>query len=321
MYLDFFGLREPPFELTPNTKFLFHTARTQEAVSTLEYGLSSKKGLTVLIGEAGTGKTTLLQAALQSERCQGVSCVYINNPTLTRGEFLQLLSRRFGLSSEAGASKTVLLDELIAALQSRLDRGESTALVIDEAQSLSQELLEEVRLLANAETETTKMLPVVLAGQPELRDRLNEPGLRQLKQRVTLRCEIAPFTLHETAAYIAQRIRTAGGDASRLFTREAVHTIHEHADGIPRTISVICDNALLTAYGLGRKPVDRAMTREVVHDLDLDDAPVPYVRRTPDLAFTPAEPAGATDARAAAGSGGGDVADVVPFSSRRASGA
>lgn len=124
-------------------------------------------------------------------------------------------------------------------------------------------------MLANAETTTDKLLPVVLAGQPELRDRLNEPGLRQLKQRITLRCEITPFTLHETAAYIAQRIRTAGGEAARLFTREAVTLIHERAGGIPRTISVLCDNALLTGFGLGRKPIDRAMVLEVARDLDL----------------------------------------------------
>jgi hypothetical protein len=141
--------------------------------------------------------------------------------------------------------------------------------VIDEAQSLSHELLEEIRLLANSETATEKLLPLVLAGQPELKDRLNEDGLRQLKQRVTLRCEIAPFGQQETAAYIAQRIRTAGGDAARLFSREAVMLIHERSGGIPRTISVICDNALLTGFALGRQPVDASLVLEVAHDFDL----------------------------------------------------
>ena len=270
MYLDFFNLRELPFELTPNTKFLFHTAQTQEAICTLEYGLSSGKSITVLLGEAGTGKTTLLHAALQSERCKDISCVYLNNPTLTRAEFIQMLSRRFNLSSAAETSKAILLDELTTVLQERLARGQRTALVIDEAQSLSHELLEEVRLLANAETQTEKMLPVVLAGQPELSDRLDEPRLRQLKQRITLRCTVSPYSLEDTAAYIAWRIRTAGGQSEQLFTREAVLAIHQHAAGIPRTIGVICDNALLTAYGLGRKPVDSAIVGEVTHDLDLD---------------------------------------------------
>jgi type II secretory pathway predicted ATPase ExeA len=269
MYQEFFGLKELPFELTPNPRYLFHTAQNREALSTLEYGLFSGKAITVLIGEAGTGKTTLIHAALASERCRTVTCVYLNNPALTRTEFIEMLTLKFGLSAQASTSKTVLLSELISLLQERREQGQLTALVIDEAQSLSSELLEEVRLLANAETTTEKLLPVVLAGQPELKDRLNEPGLRQLKQRVTLRCEISPFTLHETAAYIAQRIRTAGGQAARLFTREAVTLIHERAGGIPRTISVLCDNALLTGFGLGRKPIDRAMVLEVARDLDL----------------------------------------------------
>src|SRR5204862_3698782 len=136
-----------------------------------------------------------------------------------------------------------LLGELEAVLRERRARGEVVALVIDEAQSLSAELLEEIRLLANIETPFERLLPVILAGQPELRDRLNEPGLRQLKQRVALRCEIAPFTLQETAAYMAARIKHAGGEAARLFTREAVMLVHDHSRGIPRTVNVVCDNA------------------------------------------------------------------------------
>ena len=154
-------------------------------------------------------------------------------------------------------------------LVERRARGEITALVIDEAQCLSSELLEEIRLLANSETATEKLLPLVLAGQPELRERLNEPGLRQLKQRVALRCEIAPFRLEETAAYLTARIRTAGGEAANVFTREAVMLIHEQSHGIPRTINVICDNALLTGMALGRRLVDAEIVREVVRDFDL----------------------------------------------------
>lgn len=271
MYERFFGLRELPFELTPNPRFLFLPRQHREALSTLEYGLLSAKGVTALIGEAGTGKTTLLHAALESDRCRDVTCVYMMNPTLTRAEFVETLSSRFGLSSHASSSKAGLLKELEAVLRERRARGQITALVIDEAQSLSSELLEEIRLLANSETTTEKLLPLVLAGQPELRNRLNEPGLRQLKQRVTLRCQIGPFTQHETAAYIAARIRIAGGDAAKLFTREAVMLIHEGSGGIPRTISVMCDNALLTGFGLGRQPVDSAIVAEVAHDFDLGE--------------------------------------------------
>jgi hypothetical protein len=141
--------------------------------------------------------------------------------------------------------------------------------VIDEAQALSLELLEEIRLLANIETATEKLLPLVLTGQPELKDRLNEPGLRQLKQRITLRCEITPFSLGETGAYIASRIHTAGGDAAKLFTREAIKLIHEKSNGIPRVINVICDNALVTGFGLERHFIDHATVGGVVRDFDL----------------------------------------------------
>jgi general secretion pathway protein A len=286
MYQQFYGLRELPFELTPNPKYLFLTKQHREALSTLVYGLSSGKGVTALIGEAGTGKTTLLHAALQSEHCRHVTCVYLMNPTLTRNEFIELLSVQFGLSAHAARSKAGLLQELDAILRERRSRGQMTALLIDEAQSLSSELLEEIRLLANSETANEKLLSLVLAGQPELRDRLNEKELRQLKQRVTLRCEIQPFTLQETAAYIASRIRTAGGEAARLFTREAVMLIHERSGGIPRTISVMCDNVLLTGFGMGRQPVDYEMVLEVARDFDLYET---RVRDVPTL-VNPTQP-------------------------------
>jgi general secretion pathway protein A len=269
MYQRFYGLRELPFELTSNPKYLFLTTRHREALSNLQYGLFSAKAVTVLVGEAGTGKTTLLRTALESERCRHVRCVYLNNPALTRDEFVETLARRFELGPEAAHSKAVLLGDLERVLHERRARGEISALVVDEAQSLSLELLEEIRLLANIETATEKLLPVVLAGQPELAARLNDPALRQLKQRVALRCEIAPFEMAETAAYIASRIRTAGGEASRLFTREAVMLIHEHSHGIPRIVSVICDNALVTGMALARQPVDSEIVLEVSRDFDL----------------------------------------------------
>lgn len=269
MYQRFYGLRELPFELTPNPRYLYLTPRHREALSNLEYGLFSAKAVTMLVGEAGTGKTTLLRAALESDSCRHVRCVYLNNPALTRAEFVEILARRFELSPEAALSKAAMLGELEQVLRDRRERGEITALVIDEAQTLSSELLEEVRLLANIETTTEKLLPLVLAGQPELGERLEDPGLRQLKQRVALRCDVTPFNLPETAAYISSRIKTAGGEASRLFTREAVTLIHECSRGIPRTINVVCDNALVTGLALNRQPVDREMVLEVSRDFAL----------------------------------------------------
>jgi len=270
MYLRHFGLRELPFELTPNPKYLFLTPGHREALSNLQYGLLAAKAMTLLVGEAGTGKTTLVRTALESDRCRQVSCVYLNNPRLSRAEFVALVAARIGLPPQAAESKAAFLEELERELVQRRTRGETTALVVDEAQSLDDDMLEEIRLLANIETATEKLLPVVLAGQPEVRDRLNQPTLRQLKQRIALRCEIAPFTVEETAAYIANRIRIAGGEAVKLFTRDAVVLIHERARGIARTINVVCDNALLTAMGLGRRPVDREIVAEVIRDFDLE---------------------------------------------------
>jgi len=283
MYQGFYGFRELPFELTPNPQFLYLTPRHREALSNLEYGLFSAKALTVLIGEAGTGKTTLLRTVLESERCRHVQCVYLNNPALTRSEFVSLLATRFSLSANATESKAVLLEELERELLARRSRGEITALVVDEAQTLSNELLEEVRLLANIETPDLKLLPLVLAGQPELSARLEEPALRQLKQRVALRCEVTPFDFHETAAYIATRIRVAGGVPSKLFTREAVWVIHEHSRGIPRTISVICDNALVSGMALDRQPIDQSIVLEVCKDFHLrPDAHTSFHSRVPE---------------------------------------
>jgi general secretion pathway protein A len=291
MYLQFYGLRELPFELTPNPRFLFMTPRHREALSNLQFGLSAGKPLTLLIGEAGTGKTTLLKAALESDTCSHVRTIHINNPALTRGEFVDILAGGFNLSDEAARSKAVLLRELEAVLRETRARGEIVALVVDEAQALSDELLEEIRLLANIETAEEKLLPLVLAGQPELAGRLNEVHLRQLKQRVSLRCEIDTLDLSEAAAYIASRIRAAGGEPHRLFSRQAIVLIHERSRGVPRTISVICDNALLSGFALGTHPVTRDIVAEVCRDFDLGEM---GARNRPRLASetgaTPAAP-------------------------------
>jgi general secretion pathway protein A len=269
MYEQFYGLRELPFDLTPNPKYLYLTPSHREALSNLQFGLASAKAVTVLVAEAGTGKTTLIQAAVESSQCRHVRGVHVNNPTLTRAEFIEILARSFELSPRAGESKAALLAELDHVLRQRRANGGITALIVDEAQRLSPELLEEVRLLANIETTTEKLLPLVLVGQPELAARLDEPQLRQLKQRVALRCTIDRFGLPETAAYITSRIQTAGGTAVHAFTREAVTAIHEYSGGIPRTISVICDNALMTGFARNRRPVDRAIVIDVSKDFDL----------------------------------------------------
>jgi general secretion pathway protein A len=268
MYETYFGLDERPFELTPNPRFLYMTAPHREALTTLEYGLSGRTGIAVLIGEAGTGKTTLVHAALHSQNTRQSLAVYLNNPSLTRDEFVEFLAAGFGLSADAARSKTRCLYELTEVLAKRHQARHMSALVIDEAQCLPDVLLEEIRLLANIESASEKLLSIILAGQPEFADRLNQSSLRQLKQRVGLRCALRPLRHDETTAYIAARIGVAGGKTERIFTREAIDTVHECAGGIPRTISVICDNALVTAFALDRRPVDTDVVLEVCRDFD-----------------------------------------------------
>jgi general secretion pathway protein A len=269
MYEAFYGLRERPFELVPNPRFLFLTPRQREALSNLQYGLTTARGLTLLIGEAGTGKTTLVQAALAEPAAAGVRVVLMSNPTLTRSEFFEFLARAFGLSEGAGVSKTRFLFELRRELQERYKAGVLSALVIDEAQSIPYELLEEIRLLSNTETTTTKLLNVILAGQPELSDRLNDTSLRQLKQRIGLRCQLKPMELSETASYIAGRIRIAGGRPEQIFTREAVAAVFASSGGLPRTVNVICDNALIGGFAAEVKPINVAFVEEVCRDFDI----------------------------------------------------
>lgn len=307
MYERFFGLRERAFDLTPNPRFLLLTRNHREALCNLRYGVASNHGLTLLIGEAGTGKTTVLRRAMTTPPLEHgprrVSWVHLNNPMLRRGEFIESLATGFTLSTGASGSKARFLRDLEQALRERRKDGVVSALVIDEAQSLPDELLEEIRLLANIESDTQKLLSIVLSGQPELGARLNEWQFRHLKQRVALRCTLSTLTLEESAAYIAGRVKLAGGDAARLFSREAVIAIHGRARGIPRTINVICENALLTAYALERPIVCADLVEEVARDFDLEDGDPQHAAEEPAIAaatsvvrpFRPASAGSSTD--------------------------
>ena len=269
LYGPFYGLNEAPFDLTPNPRFLFLTARQREALSNLQYALASSKGFTLILGEAGTGKTTLVRTAMASIGDTPSRYVLINNPTLGRREFYEFLAHEFGLSEQAATSKTRFLSELQRDVEARAAAGGLTGLIIDEAQSMPHELLEEIRLLGNIETNTSKLLNIVLCGQPELADRLNETSLRQLKQRVALRCELKPLTLKEAAAYISGRLRIAGGIPADIFKREAVVAVFEGSSGVPRTINVICDNALINGFAAQVKPVSLEIVEDVCRDFDL----------------------------------------------------
>jgi type II secretory pathway predicted ATPase ExeA len=269
LYGTFYGLNEPPFDLTPNPRYLFLAPRQREALSSLRYALVTSKGFSLILGEAGTGKTTLVRTALSELGDTPSQYVLVNNPMLTRQEFYEFLAHEFGLHHDGAISKTRFLTELQRNVEARFAAGGLTGLVIDEAQSLPYELLEEIRLLGNIETATTKLLNIVLCGQPELADRLNDPSLRQLKQRLALRCELKPLTLDETAAYISGRLRIAGGSPGTIFTRETVIALHEASRGIPRTINVLCDNALISGFAAQVKPISVDVVEDVCRDFDI----------------------------------------------------
>jgi general secretion pathway protein A len=272
LYGQFFGLNEPPFDLTPNARFLFLANHLREALSNIRYGLATSKGLTVLLGEAGTGKTTLIRAAVTELDNPHSRYVLLSNPTLNKAEFYEFLAREMGFSARAGSSKASFLAELQADVDARFKRGGLTGLIVDEAQSMPYELLEEIRLLGNIETMTSKLLNIVLSGQPELADRLNESRLRQLKQRVALRCELRPLTRQETFSYVAGRLRIAGGTPEQILTAEAVIAIFEASGGIPRWINVLCDNALISGYAAKAKPITARVVADVCRDFDVRSA-------------------------------------------------
>jgi general secretion pathway protein A len=295
MYESFFGLTERPFDLTPNWRYLYLSPMHKEALSAIQYGVTARRGIVAVIGEAGTGKTTIVRASLRALRAQGVRQVYLSNPRLTRNEFLRFLSRTFRLPPAAAEDKS----ELIASLTARLTRfdtkGRAVVLVVDEAQSMPHDLLEEIRLLANIETSTAKLLQVVLVGQPELAERLNDPSLRQLKQRVAIRATLRTLDLRSTAALIAGRIRVAGGRPAEVFTPRAVETVFYHSGGIARTVNVICDNALLSGFAADQRPIGHEIVEEVCRDFDLPRRVDPSVAVEPKKSLfvsTPPKPAG-----------------------------
>ncbi|HKO62538.1 MAG TPA: AAA family ATPase [Pyrinomonadaceae bacterium] len=267
MYAEFYGLKELPFALTPDPRFIYFTPSHTEVMANLHYGIESGKGLIVVTGEVGTGKTTILRWMMQRlERT--VMVAYLFNPRLSVTEFYQHIASL--LDVQNWETKPELLTSLGQALESRHARGLRTVLIIDEAQGLSQSVLEEIRLLSNFESNTAKQLQIVLTGQPELREVLNNPDLRQLKQRVALRCVIKALpTVDETNRYITSRLLAAGANRTDIFAPEAVDYIYRCTDGIPRNINNICDNALLAGYAAGTTTVNQAIIAEVAENLDM----------------------------------------------------
>jgi general secretion pathway protein A len=270
MYEAFYNLKERPFNLTPDPKFIYFTEKHCEGLANLVYGIRERKGFLVLSGEVGTGKTTLINALLDTFERTGVLSAFIFNPILTTSEFFEYLLADFNLKCEA-RSKAQVLIALNSLLLERYRLGRITVLIVDEAQNLSSEILEEVRLLTNLETANEKLLQIILVGQPELSLKLNSPELRQLKQRISLRCTLDPLTLSETSEYVRTRLEIAGLPNQEIFPDSAIAEIHRCASGIPRLINVICDNALLTGYACDTKQVSVEIIKEVSEDLELSD--------------------------------------------------
>ena len=269
MYKTFYNLRLNPFEITPDPSFLFSTSRHNEALASLYYGVRARKGFVVLTGEVGTGKTMLVRCVLELLRRTGVAFAYVFNPSLSALEFIRYIAGDFGLPV-AGKAKDELVLALSAFLVDRHQRKLATLLVVDEAHHLSPELLEEVRLLTNLETTQQKLLQIVLAGQPELDEMLDSFELRQIKQRIALRCHLEPLNLEETRGYIQRRLQIAGVPPDIvIFSEPATNAIFRHSNGFPRLINTICENALLSGYARRADVIPAEVVDEVAQDLRL----------------------------------------------------
>jgi general secretion pathway protein A len=269
MYKQYFGLSRNPFEISPDPYFYHPTPRHNEALANLHYGVGRRKGFIVITGEVGTGKTLLVRCLLSELRKNNIAFGYVFNPLLSVVEFFQYIMADLGLPY-SGRNKTEMLLDLNRFLIQRHARGLITALVVDEAQALRAELLEEIRLLTNLETSQQKLLQIVLLGQPELEIVLDSPELRQLKQRVSLRCQLQPLDEPQTHAYILSRLERAGAPPEPpIFTEEALAKIYEYSRGIPRIINNLCENSMVSAFANELRTVTGDMITDVAADFRL----------------------------------------------------
>jgi general secretion pathway protein A len=274
MYNPFFGLRENPFNLSPDPSFLFRSPQHEEALANLIYGVQSRKGFIALTGEVGTGKTTLLECLRDHLAGHNIAFAFLFNSQISRAEFFEMVAYDFALPGTK-FTKTEVLFALNNMLLERARSGNTTALIIDEAHNLEWDVLEEVRLLGNLENRHGKLLQIILAGQPELDAKLDAPKFRQLKQRIALRCSLNALTLEETISYIGYRLAHSGLPEQRIFSPQVIAQIHGYTGGIPRLINLVCDNALLSAFAGSSHTVTPGMITEVAKDLRL--APVSRV--------------------------------------------
>ncbi len=280
MYKSYFGLKENPFNVNPDPRYLFLTEEIKEALSGLMYGVQNRKGFITLTGEVGTGKTTLVNSLLAWLQQRRVRTAFLFNSRMNTNQLFDFILAEFGISCES-RTKSQQLMRLNQWLLERYRAGETAVLIVDEAQNLTYPVLEEIRLLTNLETSTEKLLQIVLSGQQELEEKLKLPQLRQLRQRIMLRCKTTPLTKEQTHDYIAERLRIAGASGEPIFSPKTVETIHLYSMGIPRVVNLLCEHSLINAFVEQQRPISPKTVEDVAHEFQLDEV-------------EPAAPAGST---------------------------
>jgi len=270
MYKSFFGLKDNPFNVNPDPRYLFLTKEIEEALSGLMYGVQNRKGFITLIGEVGTGKTTLINRLVEWLHQRRVRTAFLFNSRMNTSQLFDFILAEFGIPCES-RTKSQQLMSLNQWLLERYRAGETTVLIVDEAQNLTYPVLEEIRLLTNLETSTEKLLQIVLSGQQELEEKLKLPELRQLRQRIMLRCKTAPLTKEQTHDYIAERLRIAGASGELIFGPKTVETIHLYSLGIPRVVNLLCEHSLINAYVEQQRPISPKIVEDVAHEFQLDE--------------------------------------------------
>jgi len=266
VYLDYYSLKEPPFSITPNPRFLFYSPKHREALNHLLYGIRERKGFVQLTGEVGAGKSTLCRALLE-QLGNNYSTALILNPVLDADQLIKAIAIEFGLDAR-GLDRLETLEELNIFLLRQLEEGKESVLIIDEAQNLTNEQLEHVRLLSNLETDERKLLQIVLMGQPELRDRLNDPDLRQLRQRITVRYHLTPLGRPEVGQYVQHRLGVSGAKGAPYFTGPALWRVFCYSQGIPRLINAVCDKCLLAGFVQQRGCIDFSLVGTAIRELE-----------------------------------------------------
>ena len=270
MYKSFYGLKENPFNVNPDPRFLYVTKQIEEALTGLMYGIQTRKGFITLTGEVGTGKTTLVNRLLDWLHHRNARTAFLFNSRMNSNQLFDFILAEFDIACES-RSKSQQLLKLNHWLLERYRLGETVVLIIDEAQNLTYPVLEEIRLLTNLETSTDKLLQIVLSGQPELEEKLKLPQLRQLRQRIMLRCRTSTLSQEQTQEYIAERLRIAGASGDAIFSPKAVETIHVYSLGIPRVINLLCEHSLVNAFVDHLRPIQPTTVEEVAHEFQLDE--------------------------------------------------